>query len=251
MRRTRNQIQFNDTLLRVAKDISEGVDLVPACRKESVDPNSFVGKLVRADMTLDDIRAGKRFPIHFKRQYRRREQDEAIRQHLEGVPWSLIASRLGAYETTLSHWLRWMGYGEDPEDTVKTIDLLTLTVDEDDDEPEEKPEEKPEIVFDGDLTAFRNMVNVEVARYLHTYFMRIGQDGVNALLFANVDDDKCPRCGGAMRLIVTRDGNSFAGCLDYRPNGEGCSGSTAEEIYKKGRFKRAILDFAEAGLQAK
>lgn len=236
----RSQIEYNNALLRVGQDIYEGIDLVDACKKECIDPNSFVGKLVLAGMTLEDIsKEGKRFPIHFKRRFRRSEQDEAVRQHLEGVPWSLIASRLGAYESSLSHWLRWMGYGDDPKDTITTIDLFT--VDEDDD-PEEMTE-KPEIAFDGDLTTFRNMVNGQVANYLHTYFTRIGEEGVNALLFSNVDDDKCPRCKGDMRIIVTRDGHSFAGCLDY--HSKGCGGSAATEVYKKGRLKRAILDFEE------
>lgn len=238
MRKRRNQVEFNNSLLRVADDISSGVDLVDACRKESVDPNSFVGKLVRAGMTIKDISEGrKRFPIHFKRQYDKSEQDEAIRQHLEGVPWSKIAYRLGASPSTLSHWLNWKGYWKDPN---------TEGEDGDEDESEAVETQEIEYVFSGGTTDFRNMVNGQVAHFLRTYFMQIGEEGLNSLLFANVDDDKCPRCGGKMRLIVTRDGSSFAGCLDYRPNNEGCSGSTAAEIYKKGRLKRAILDFEEA-----
>ena len=253
MRQIRDQVEFNEALARTARQIYEGVDLIEACKKERLDPNSFAGKLVLADMTLDDIKRGSRFPIHFKRHYSKSEQDEAVRLHLEGMPWPKIACRLRAYESSLSHWLRWMGYEMDDREVTAAFEAdqghnfvaspsEPVVVVAADVPLVLSPPEKPEIVFDGDLTAFHQMMTGHIAHYLRTYFMQIGEEGVAALLYANIDDDKCPRCGGDMRLIVTRDGRDFAGCLNYLPNNEGCPGSTATKLFQGGRLKRAILD---------
>ena len=271
MRKVRSQVEYNEALERVAKALYAGASLVDSCRDERIDPNSFAGKLVLAGMTLDDLsKQGKRFPLHFKRRFKRSEQDEAVRLHLDGVPWSLIASRLGAYESSLSHWLRWMGYESDDREVAAAFEadqghnfaaspsepvvvagetpiplVLSPTLSILDSilaKPEVKEEPKPEIAYEADLANFRKMAYEHISRYLSTYFTYIGEEGVAALLYANVGDDMCPRCGGAMRIIVTRDGRDFAGCKNYQPDNKGCPGSTATKLFQGGRLKRTILD---------
>ena len=130
MKKRRNVAEYGEAMIKVAQHIHAGESVDKACKTERVDVVNFLAKVQYAGMSVKDLKKGKRFPAHFKGNYRdiHRERKLAFEMHASGKTPKQIAKKLNAMLSNVVKWHEWEGLTANEPEVVEIAPQMTVNV---------------------------------------------------------------------------------------------------------------------------